>query len=116
MVRLLTDENFRGDIVRGLRLRLPTLDMVRVQDIGLSGADDPTVLTWAAAHDRILLTHDTQTVPGFANARVIAGEPMPGVLVVDDWASSRRVIDDVILIDSASEQLDWIDRVEYLPF
>jgi hypothetical protein len=28
MLRLLTDENFNGDIVRGLLLRRPDLDMV----------------------------------------------------------------------------------------
>ena len=58
MLRLAADENFNNDIVRGLlRLRLE-LDVVRVQDVGLSGADDPTVLEWAAQEERILLTHD----------------------------------------------------------
>ena len=31
MLRLLADENFNGDIVRGLLLRQPDLDIVRVQ-------------------------------------------------------------------------------------
>ena len=48
MLRLAADENFNGDIVRGLLRRNPTLDIVRVQDVGLSGADDPSVLQWAA--------------------------------------------------------------------
>lgn len=47
MIRLLADENFNNNIVRGIRLREPRIDMVRVQDVGLSGADDPTVLEWA---------------------------------------------------------------------
>jgi len=38
------DENFNNDIVRGLLRRKPDLNIVRVQDAGLSGADDPTVL------------------------------------------------------------------------
>ena len=37
MLRLLADENFHGDIVRGLLLRQPDLDLVRVQDVGLTG-------------------------------------------------------------------------------
>ena len=40
MLRLAADENFNADIVRGLLRRLPDLDIVRVQDAGLSGADD----------------------------------------------------------------------------
>ena len=48
MLRLLSDENFSGDIVRGLMLRQPGLDLERVQDVGLEQADDPTILTWAS--------------------------------------------------------------------
>jgi len=45
---LAADENSNNDIVRGLLRRKPDLDIVRIQDAGLSGADDPTVLEWAA--------------------------------------------------------------------
>ena len=48
MLALATDENFNNDIVRGALRRKPDLNVVRVQDAGLSGADDPTVLEWAA--------------------------------------------------------------------
>ena len=43
-----------GDIVRGLLLRQSDLDIVRVQDVGLAGADDRDVLAWAAENDRIV--------------------------------------------------------------
>lgn len=38
--------------------RNPNVDIVRVQDVGLSEADDPTVLQWAAQNNRVVLTHD----------------------------------------------------------
>jgi hypothetical protein len=44
MLRLVADENCNNDIVRGLLRRRPDLDLVRVQDIGLHGAEDPAVL------------------------------------------------------------------------
>jgi len=44
MLLLAADENFNNDIVRGLLRQKPSLDIVRIQDIGLSGADDPTIL------------------------------------------------------------------------
>ena len=37
MLKLVSDENFGGDILRRLYRRRPDLDMVRVQDIGLNG-------------------------------------------------------------------------------
>jgi predicted nuclease of predicted toxin-antitoxin system len=62
MLRLAADENFNGDIVRGLLRRNPKLDIVRVQDVGLSGADDPSVLQWAADQGRVVVTHDISTL------------------------------------------------------
>lgn len=41
MLRLAADENFNNTILRGVTRRLPAADIVRVQDVGLSGADDP---------------------------------------------------------------------------
>ncbi len=62
MLRLAADENFNNDIVRGLWRRKSELDIVHIQDVGLSGADDPTVLEWAAREGRVLLTHDVTTM------------------------------------------------------
>ena len=67
MLLLAADENFNNDIVRGLVRRKPDLNIVRIQDVGLSGADDPTVLEWAAREERVLLTHDVSTLPLFAS-------------------------------------------------
>ncbi len=88
MHRLASDEDFNGRVVTALRRRDPRLDLQRVQDAGLAGAPDPTLLAWAAGHGRVLLTHDRRTMPRYAYDRVIAGLPMPGLLVVrnDDCA------------------------------
>jgi len=45
MFRFLSDENFNGDIVRGLLLREPNLDLLRVQDVGLRNAEDPDIVS-----------------------------------------------------------------------
>ncbi|MBK1629348.1 hypothetical protein CKO31_01085 [Thiohalocapsa halophila] len=94
-MRLLADENLNNNIVRGLRLRQPDIDLARVQDVGLSGADDPTVLAWAAGQQRILLTHDVATITAFAYERVRAGKSMPGVFEVGRTVALRSVIDDI---------------------
>ena len=66
MLKLLADENFNGEIHRGLLRLLPNLDLIRVQDVGLLSADDPTILEWAAENGRIVLTHVRATFPDFA--------------------------------------------------
>jgi predicted nuclease of predicted toxin-antitoxin system len=80
MVRLLADENFHGDAVKGLLARRPKLDLIRVQDVGLIHADDPVILAWAALNDRILLTHDKATIPAFAYERIVLLYPRLDVL------------------------------------
>lgn len=115
MLRLLSDENFNGDIVRGLLLRRPELDLVRVQDVGLEEKDDPAILAWAAENNRILLTHDRATMPDFAYARVAAGEPMPGVFVLNDRLPVKQAIDELLLTNTCSEQGEWVGLVLYLP-
>lgn len=96
MIRLLSDENCNGDIVRGLLLRRPDLDLVRVQDVGLETVEDPEILSWASENNRIVLTHDRATMPDFSYARVAAGEPIPGVFVVHDRLPVRQVIDELL--------------------
>ncbi len=102
MLRLASDENFNGDIVRGLLLRRPDLDLIRIQDIGLEGADDSAVLAWAAENNRILLTHDRATMPDFAYARIASGQPMPGLFILNDRLPVRQASDELLLVDSGS--------------
>jgi hypothetical protein len=115
MLALLADENLHGDIVRGLKRRRPDLDIVRVQDVGLSGADDPTVLASAAAENRILLTHDVATITRYAYERAGAGLPMPGVLEVNLSLARGDVIEDILLFAECSLDGEWEGQVRYLP-
>ena len=115
MLRLLADENFNGSIVRGLVRRQPEVDVVRVQDVGLSGADDRTVLAWAASEGHVLLTHDQKTIPKYAYERAVAGLSMPGVFIGDTDLSVQQAIADVLLLVECSEEHEWEGQVRYLP-
>lgn len=115
MLRLLADENFNGDIVRGLLLRQPSLDVVRVQDIELAGADDPNVLAWAAQNNRIVLTHDRATMPDYGYERVAAGEKMPGIFILHDRFPVGQAIQELLLMAVCSEQAEWSDLIIRLP-
>ena len=115
MLRFAADENFNGDIVRGLLRRNPKLDIVRVQDVGLSGADDPSVLEWAADQRRIVVTHDITTLAKHAFDRVAAGRPMPGVFEVRSVVPIGQAIDDLILVAECSVEGEWEAQVRFLP-
>ena len=115
MLRLVADENFNNRIVRGLLYRKPDLDIVRIQDIGLSGADDQAVLEWAAQEDRVLLTHDVRTITQYAYERVDAGQLMPGVFEISPDMSIGRAIEDILLLAEYSLDGEWEGQIRYLP-
>lgn len=115
MLLLAADENFNNDIVRGLLRRKPELDIVRIQDNGLSGADDPTVLEWAAKEGRILLTHDVATMSRYAYERVEKGQSMPGVFEVSRNVPIGAAIEDILVLTEYSLEGEWEGQVRYLP-
>lgn len=115
MLRLLADENFNNNVVRGLLRRVADLDIVRVQDVGLAGVDDPTLLEWAAQHNRVLLTHDVSTINQYAHARIEAGQAMPGVFEVSRTTPIGPVIEDILLLAECSLEDEWAGQIRYLP-
>ncbi len=115
-MRFLADENFNNRILTGLLITLPDLDVIRVQDTEIYEAPDPVVLEWAAKEGRILLTHDVQTVPGYATSRVKSGLPMPGVVVVaQDVLSYGKVIEELAIIIGAGKLDDFENQVKFVP-
>jgi hypothetical protein len=115
MLRLAADENFNNAIIRGLLRRKPDLDIIRVQDVGLSGAEDPVVLEWAAKEGRVLLTQDVTTVTHHAYERVKAGKSMPGVFEVSRAVPIGTAIEDILLLAECSFEGEWEGQVRYLP-
>ena len=115
MIRLLVDEDLDNDILRALFRRLPEVDVVRVQDVGLSGANDATVLAWAADAGRAVLTHDVSTMTRHAIDRVRLEQPMPGIIAIHQKEAIGSVIEDLILIVACATAEDLTDQIHFLP-
>lgn len=75
--------------IRGVLKRAPEIDIICAQEIGLDDTDDPVILKWAAEQGRIILSHDRNTMVGYANDRIKRAEPMSG-LISRYWRSERR--------------------------
>jgi hypothetical protein len=91
------------------------LDIVRAQDVGLTGTSDEELLAWAADQKRVLLTHDVSTITAHAYRRVMKGEPMPGVFEVSRHVPIRAAVEDIILLSECSNPSEWEGQVRYLP-
>ncbi len=115
MLRLLIDENFNQRILRGLRLRVLSLDAVLMQDPGMQGLKDPPLLQEAAVLHRVLVTHDLQTIPRHAYERVAAGEPMPGIIAIPDDLPIGQAIGQLHIVVVCLEENELENQVLYLP-
>lgn len=115
MLRLAADENFNGRILRGLQRRLPALDLLRVQDTEIYGADDRTVLEWASREGRVLLTHDVATLVGYAYNRIETGEPLMGVIAVIARAGVGPALEDLEILLRAGTPEELENQVVFIP-
>jgi hypothetical protein len=115
MLRFAVDENFNNDVMRGVQRRNPAVDMVRVQDAALSGAEEPAILEWAASEGRVLLTHDASTMTHHAYERVWNGQRMPGVFEVSRKVSVRVAIEEILILADCRLENEWEGQVRYLP-
>ena len=113
--RLLSDENFNHRILHGLVLRLPDLDYVAAQEIGLKGKEDPEVPIWAAENDRIVVTHDVETMPKYAYEHIAAGRRMPGVIAVPESLPIGRAIEDLVTVIECCDPSELENTVFHLP-
>lgn len=101
-VRYLADADFNEDIVTGVLRRAPEVDFQTAYEARLSGLGDPEVLAIAADEGRILVTHDCKTMPRHFG-EFIKSRTSPGLFIIPQQAELLPVIEELILIWSASD-------------
>ena len=115
MIRFLADADLNEGIVAGCLRREPEMDFLSANEADLEGVPDPEVLALAAAQDRILVSHDFQTMPRHFGDFLQAGNSSPGVLVVPQRLPVGDAIDELVLIWGASDADEWRDRILRIP-
>jgi len=62
-----------------------------------------TTQNWAARHNRVLLTHDVQTLVGFAWESIEAGKPMAGVIILGRKLRVSEAVEELLVIAECSD-------------
>jgi len=65
--------------------------------------------------NRILVTHDFQTMPKHFAAFLAGGRSSPGVFLVKQRTPLAQVIEELVLVWTASEPEDWTNRILEIP-
>jgi hypothetical protein len=90
MIRFMADADLNGSIVGGCRRREPAIDFLSAHDANLEGVSDPDVPALAAEEDRILVSHDFQTMPRHFGDFLQARGSSPGLILVPPTHAHRR--------------------------
>ena len=92
------------------------MDFLGAPAARLEGVGDPSVLKFAAEQDRILVTHDYQTMPVHFAAFLLEAGQTPGVFLVKQGTNIGAVIEALLLIWAASSAEEWENRILEVPF
>jgi hypothetical protein len=113
-IRCQADADLNQVIVSAVLRREPAIEFRTATAAGLPGLPDPEVLVRSAGDDRILVTHDQTTMPRHFG-EFVRSRPSPGLIVVPQHLPLRQVVDDIILIWTATEAREWVNRIAFLP-
>jgi len=114
LVRFQADADLNQILVAALVRRASDVDFRTADVAQLRGLTDPEVLALAARDERILVTHDSKTMPSHFG-EFIKSNRSPGVIVVPQHLPVSTVADELLLIWTASSSEEWVNRICYLP-
>src|SRR4051812_15846616 len=117
-LRFVLDEHLRGPLWRALPKHnaagILVVDVERVGDPpGLPLASpDTEVLLWSARNDRLLLTRDWNTMPGFLADLLRQGFHSPGVLLLRDGFTLAEWVEHIA---HGGDPTEYQDQAQFVP-
>ena len=113
--RFLADHDLNEHIIVGVCRRESAIEVVRVRELGMADSRDADILAYAAKEHLIVVSHDVNTMPATAYARLAEGKTIAGLLMVRQRDPVSVIIDSLLLIGSASEAEEWQNQICFLP-
>jgi Domain of unknown function (DUF5615) len=114
MIRFQADADLKPSIRVGVLRRNPGIDFQPFSGTLPEGLSDDLVQSFAAAQDRVLVSHDLRTMSWHFPAFILTNSS-PGVILIPQRLPIARAIDDLLLLWEASRPDEWRNRLIYLP-
>lgn len=96
-VRFQADADLKHSIVGATLHREPTIDFRSAKSADLAGLDDNEVPALAAQEGRVLVSHDSRTMPSHF-AQFISKNTRPGVVIALQRLGIATVVEELLLI------------------
>ena len=117
MRRFLIDENISPRYRTQLLYHEPSLTVLAVGDEGAppKSTPDPEILEWCEQHQFNLVTNNRESMPQHLSDHLSAGNHVPGIFTINLEVPMGKIIEELLLIASASDTDEYIDRITYIP-
>jgi hypothetical protein len=116
-VRFLIDECMKRAVAASLHRAEPAIEVYRVGQPGLPtlGASDSELLAFCEDQELVLVSQDRKSMPEHIARHQMSGRNTFGVLLVSPDCTFREMIDDLVLVWTATERAEWVNVLQYLP-
>jgi hypothetical protein len=108
------DADLNQNILLATVRQQPGIDFQSATKAGLIGLNDQEVLALAAREGRVLVSHDLRTMPAHFGWFVESNRS-PGVILMPQHLPIGLCSEQLVLIWSATEAEEWVNRICYLP-
>jgi hypothetical protein len=113
-IRFQADADLNQTILLATVRQQPGLEFRTATEAGLEGLSDSEVLALTAAQGRLLVSHDLKTMPRHF-AKFITTTQSPGLILIPQHLPYSFCAEQLILIWSATDASEWVNRICHLP-
>ena len=108
------DADLNQNILLATVRQQPGIDFQSATKAGLIGLNDQEVLALAAREGRVLVSHDLRTMPAHFG-RFVESNRSSGVILMPQHLPIGLCAEQLVLVWSATEAEEWVNRICYLP-
>jgi hypothetical protein len=112
--RLLADADLRAAILHGFLRREARADFLPAQGTIAEGMGDPLVLALGADLDRVLVSHDLDSMPEHFY-RFVASRESPGLILITQRMPTGAAVEELRLVWTRLDAADFRNHITYLP-
>ena len=116
-IRYLLDENVNPILRSALLRESPNLIVWQVGMLGAPalGTLDPEILIWCEENEFLLVTNNRKSMPTHLQDHLAQGRRAAGIFTLNAEMSVGETVEELILIASASDLVEYQDQILYLP-
>ena len=114
-IRFQADNDLKFAVVKGVRLREPSVSFASAAEAHFDHLSDPEILDHAAKDERVLVSHDRQTMIDHFRFRLASGKSSPGLVLVSQGVPIGLVVESILTLWAVSSPEELSGQIYHMP-